>query len=349
MPEHCRWLKYVDWPEADRIAWTAAVAKGDRFRRGPAAHWSPATRRDVEKALFRWLGYLAAFEPDALTEHPIARLTEDRLVGYVDHLAETVQSMGRCVYLAHILMAFTVMFPGEPLQLLKSVAAKLRGQSQARAKPWVVTPQLTALGEKLIKEASHKARTRWNVGYRDGLMLMLWPSRPLRLRTFAQIQIGKHLRKVNEEWRLIFEGPELKSGRPYQVTLPRQVIPFLERYLAEVRPTFPGAKQHDALWVSAHGGPLAPAAISRLIGDRTKAEFGDRISPHRFRHCAASTIAVFAPSEIRTAVGLLDHSSPRITHQHYILARGIETSRQYAKIVADQTGTRPGPRRRPTR
>jgi integrase len=93
----------------------------------------------------------------------------------------------------------------------------------------------------------------------------------------------------------------------------------------------------NALWLRARGvGALTPESISKLIGGRTEAEFGDRISPHRFRHCAASTIAVFAPSEIRTAVGLLDHSSARTTHQHYILARGIEASRHYAKIVADQ-------------
>jgi integrase len=304
----------------------------------------------VEKALCRWLGYLAAFERAALIEHPVARLTEDRLAGYLGHLAETVQSVGRCTYLAHLVMAFRVMFPGEPLQFLKSVAAQLKGQSQARPKHWVITPKLTSLGEKLIDEAGHIRRTLWNVAYRDGLMLMPWPSRPLRLRAFAQIQIGKHLRKIGEEWRLIFEGPEMKSGRPYQVSLPRQVIPFLEHYIAEVRPTFPGAKQHDALWMRARGGgPLAPESISKLIGNRTEAEFGDRICPHRFRHCAASTIAVFAPSEIRTAVGLLDHSTPRITHQHYILARGIVASRQYAKIVADQTEKRHGRTRRPAR
>jgi hypothetical protein len=349
VPKHCPALKFAEWPEADRIAWTAAVAKGDRFRRGPAAHWSPSTRRDVEKALCRWLGYLVAFARDDLIEHPAARLTEDRLVGYVDHLAETVQSVGRCVYIAHLLMAFRMMFPGEPLQILKSVAAQLRTECQGRPRPWVFTAQLTALGEKLIAEAGCKGRTRWNVGYRNGLMLMIWSSRPVRLRAFAQIQIGKHLRKVGEEWRLIFEGPEMKSGRPYQVTLPRQVTPFLEQYLAEVRPTFPGVKQHNALWVRAGGGPLLPETISKLIGDRTKAVFGDRISPHRFRHCAASTIAVFAPSEIRIAVGLLEHSSPRITHEHYILARGIAASRQYAAIVADQTRTRPYRRRRPPR
>jgi hypothetical protein len=128
--------------------------------------------------------------------------------------------------------------------------------------------------------------------------------------------------QVGEEWRLIFEGPEMKSGRPYQVTLPRQVMPFLDHYIAEVWPTFPGAKQHDVLWIGARGGgPLTPGAISKLIGDRTEAEFGVRISPHRFRHCAASTIAVFAPSEIRIAAGLLHHSSSTHTSGLYFGAR----------------------------
>jgi integrase len=241
------------------------------------------------------------------------------------------------------------MFPDEPLQILKSVAAQLKSQSQVRPKPWVLTPRLIALGKKLIEEPDDNARTLWNVRYREGLMLMLWPSRPVRLRAFAQMQIGKHLRKIGEEWRLTFEGAEMKSGRPYQVTLPLQVIPFLRQYLAEVRPTFPGAKHHNALWVGARGsGSLTPESISKLLGDRTKTEFGDRIPPHRFRHCAASTIAVFAPSEIGIAAGLLHHS-PRITHQHYILARGIEASRQYAKIVADQTPKRADRSRRQTR
>jgi integrase len=346
MRKHSPGLRLVDWPKLDRIPWEAAFANGDRFRRGPAAHWALLTRREVEKAMRRWLGYLAAFEPAALTEHPVARLTEDRLAPYVDHLAETVGSVGRCTYLAHLLMAFRVMFPGEQLQILKSVVAQLKAESQARPKPWVVTPHLTELGKKLIEEANEKTDAWWNVRYRDGLMLMLWPSRPVRLRAFAQMQIGNHLRKIGEEWRLIYEGPEMKSGRPYQVTVPQEVIPFLEEFIADVRPTFPGAKQNNALWISARGRPLSAQVISRLIGDRTEARSGVRITPHRFRHCAASTIAVFAPSQIGTAVGLLDHSSPKVTYRHYIMARGIEASRQYAKIVADQTPKQPRRRRR---
>src|SRR5260221_3206924 len=137
----------------------------------------------------------------------------------------------------------------------------------------------------------------------------------------------------------------MKSGRPFQMTVPREVVPLLERFLHEVRPTFPGAGDHDALWISRNGGPLALDSISILVGDRTEAAFGHRISPHRFRHCAASTIAVFAPSRIEVAPALLDHSSLRTTSKDYIIARGVEASRLYAKVIAEMTPKRSGRRR----
>jgi integrase len=88
------------------------------------------------------------------------------------------------------------------------------------------------------------------------------------------------------------------------------------------------------------GGPLSPNSISKLIAKRTEAVFGYRIPPHRFRHCAASTVAVSAPGEIGLAARLLDHASLKTTYDHYILARSIEASRHYAKIVGELTSRR---------
>src|SRR5438105_2184376 len=72
-------LPRAGWPEADWDALEAAFAKEDRFHRGPAAHWAPTTRRAVEVAYARWLGFLVLYAPAALAEHPVKRLTEDRL------------------------------------------------------------------------------------------------------------------------------------------------------------------------------------------------------------------------------------------------------------------------------
>jgi integrase len=278
-----------------------------------------------------------------LAEHPLERLTEDRLTRYVDHLAQTVGSVGRYVYLEQLQRALRVMFPGRAPEVLKHVAAQLRRECRPQPKRWVMTPRLTALGKKLIEEAVKDGEPR-KILYRDGLILMLWPLRPVRRRAFAQIRIGKELRQVGEEWRLIFDESEMKSGRPFEIAIPRDVVPILERFLREVRPMFLGAEDHDALWVSSKGCPLWLESISSLIAKRTEAAFGCRIPPHRFRHCAASTIAVIDPSQIEIAAGLLDHASLRTTSDHYILARAIGASRLYAKVIAELTPKRSGRR-----
>jgi site-specific recombinase XerD len=124
------------------------------------------------------------------------------------------------------------------------------------------------------------------------------------------------------------------------MSVPQTVVPFLERYLREVRPQFLNADKHAALWLSLKGRPLSLCSISRLVAKHTEAAFGDRIPPHRLRHCAASTIAVSAPGRIGLAARLLDHTSSKTTYDHYVLARSVEASRSYAKLIDELTPKR---------
>ena len=330
-------LPVTDWPEPDRIALNAAFAKESRFRRGPAAHWALETRHGVIKAVGRWLGFLAAFDPSALAESPLDRVTEDRLTHYIAHLSETVRSVGRHIYVRNLEKAFRVMFPGKVSDILISLVAQLQRECQPQPKAWVTTQQLLALGKELIHASIGDHSEFGKVLYRDGLMIMLWSFRPERRRGFAQIRIGQHLRRVGEEWRLIFAAEERKPRRPSQMTVPQTVVPFLEHYLLDVRPQFPRANSYDALWLGRKGRPLSPDSISKLIARRTQTAFGHRIPPHRFRHCAASTIAVSAPGKIGLAPRLLDHASLKTTYDHYILARSVEASRHYAEIISKLT------------
>ena len=332
---HRRRLPSALWPRIDQIALKSALATEGRFRRGPAAHWADSTRQAIEDANGNWVGYLAMSDPAALAEHPLDRLTEDRLTAYVDHLAETVGAAGRCIYLDHLQRALRVMFPGQAPEMLNTVVAQLKHEYEPKPKPWVTTPRLTGLGREMIEKALRGNARYRNILYRDGLMLVLWPPRPVRRRAFAQMRIGRHLQKLGDEWRLMFDGSEMKSGRPFQMTVPREAVPFLERYLREVRPMFPRADEFDALWIGRNGRPLSMNSITRLVGERTETGLGCRISPHGFRRCAASTIAVFAPDKIHVAPALLDHSTLRTTAKHYIMARGVEASREYAKVIDD--------------
>jgi integrase/recombinase XerD len=217
-----RGLPLHNWPKPDQIAWAEATAEGDIFEgRGPAAHWAATTRDATIAAYGRWLGFIAASEPLALATHPVDRLTVERLARYLDHLAETARTVGQHMFLAKLRDAIRVMFPGKvPLHLSRLVAwLEHECQPRSMAARVVTTQRLSALSTKLIKQAvSVDGEIVDSVSFRDGLMIGILALRPVRRRTFSLMQVRRHLRRVGEEWRMIFEGSETKSGRPFEAS-----------------------------------------------------------------------------------------------------------------------------------
>ena len=333
-----RGLRLCDWPKPDHIAWIAAIAAGDIFDgRGAAAHWAPTTRGAVIAAYGRWLGFVADSDPSILAEHPVERLTRERLLHYLDHLAETAGTVGRWAFFQHLSDAIRVMFPGKAPDMLHQLVRRLKRECQpsSKASRVVSTQRLTFLSKKLMKRAVDSDENVTDiVAYRDGLMIGVLAWRPVRRRSFSLIRARMHLCRVGDEWRIIFDGPETKSGRPFEVSIPEWITPFLERYLGEVRPAFFGATLHDGLWASTKGGPLTDQAIYRIITSRTRAAFGQAVNPHLFRACAATTIALLDPGRIGIVRDLLAHVSLATTHAYYNKARSIEVSRLYARVLA---------------
>jgi integrase/recombinase XerD len=340
-----RSLPFDAWPEVDRIAWNEAIAQGDVFDgRGPAAHWAATTRYTVMAAYGRFLAFLAASEPSALEEDPGKRPTEDRLARYLSYLAETAGTMGRHMFFAKLRDAVRVMFPSSVPQHLSRLVARLESECRPRSKAAriVTSTRLAALGTKLMeKTIGAEGKITDAVAYRDGLMIALLALRPLRLRTFSLIRVGTHLRQVGEEWRMVFAGPESKSGRPFETTVPQNLVSSLKHYLREVRPKFIGADRHDGFWASTKGRPLTRNAIAQVITERTREAFGQPVTPHLFRHCAATTIAILQPGRIGVARDLLGHSSLATTNAYYNKARSIDASRLYAGVLAGLTPRSP--------
>jgi integrase len=239
------------------------------------------------------------------------------------------------MFFAKLRDAVRVMFPGEVPQHLSRLVARLERVCQPRslAARVVTTPRLTALSKQLMRQACAEGGIADVVTFRDGLMIGLLALRPVRRRTFSLIRVRGHLRRVGDEWRMIFAGSETKSGRPFETSVPDWIVPFLERYLREVRPMYRAAAQHDGLWCSTKGGPLTDKAIYRIIADRTRAAFGKPVNPHLFRACAATTIAILDPARIGVARDLLGHSSMGTTNAYYNKARSIDASRLYAGVL----------------
>jgi integrase/recombinase XerD len=327
-----------------------------RYRRRRHLRWSGSgralgtdARNAVIAAYGRWLSFLTEYEPSTLTAHPVERFTEDRLTHYLAHLAETAGTVGQHMFFAKLRDAVRVMCPGEVPQVLSQLVARLeRGcRPQSKAERIVMSSRLAALGMKLMKgAASTDGEITDVVSFRDGLMIALLAVRPIRRRTFSLMRIGRHLRQIGEEWRLVFDGPETKSGQPLEATIPEQIVPFLKRYLGEVRLLIRGAHRHNGLWAGTKGCPLNGQAIYGAIAARTRAEFGHPIGPHLFRHCAATTIAILQPERIGVARDLLSHASLTTTNAHYNKARSIDTSRHYAGVLEQLRPTERRPVRR---
>ncbi len=105
-------------------------------------------------------------------------------------------------------------------------------------------------------------------------------------------------------------------------------MPYLERYLFEVRPKFRHAEKHDGLWASDKGGSLSSQWIYETVCKATRKAFGEAINLHLFRDISATTVARAAPEMIGIAQHMLGHRQPKTTESYYNQAQSLEACRR---------------------
>jgi hypothetical protein len=59
------------------------------------------------------------------------------------------------------------------------------------------------------------------------------------------------------------------------------------------------------------------------------------MSPHAFRHCAATTVAVHRPELVDIIPGVLNHSSRATNEKFYNMAGMLEASRAHSDLVRE--------------
>ncbi len=323
------------WPEADHRMWTVAFRKPDILEDGgPGAAWAEGSRRSVRYSYRRWLGFLAVTEPGALRLNPAVRVTARRLEHYVAALQATISPSGTHNYVKHLYDAMRVMAPGHHWAWLERLAWSLGRLVTPRSKRHRVVPayDLLALGMDLMQLAEG-ATENPALLYRDGLIIALLSSRPIRRRNLAMIRIGKHLLRDSIGYRLCFTADETKTHTPLQFAVPQNLTPFIDAYLDRWRPLIPGADHHEGLWASAKGCPMSGEALYERICLHTAQAFGHAINPHLFRDCVATTIAVDDPVHVGIAAELLGHASLNMTERHYIQAGTMDATRSHQQAM----------------
>lgn len=338
-------MPLANWPERDRLLWEEARLPGDLFgNSSPAGDWSEARCKIMEDAYGRYLAWLERRGTLDSSSRPGERVTPDLVSDYVSHLRERLAPVSVVMVLEALHGMIRIFEPASNWSWLRQVAARLKGSARpVRDKRQRCVPQgdLANYGLDLMIAAEDTPRppTRKAILYRDGLMIALLASRPIRMRNLLQIQIGTNLLCRDHRFWLNFEADETKTGRPIEEPCPEALTPFIDGYLTYHRKVLLGNadEQHEspitALWISRYGTPLSEGAIRDQIKKRTKAAFDHSVNPHLFRDCAATSIAIEDPEHVRIAAVILGHSKLSTTEKYYIQACSLEAARMYQSSI----------------
>jgi len=180
----------------------------------------------------------------------------------------------------------------------------------------------------LLRTALGKLGTRM----RDGLLIAVLASCPVRIANLMAIEIGRHLLFDGDRYRLFFTEEETKTAHPYQAELSPALSPYIDIWLREHRRRLlahgDGAIT-DRLWIDRWGKPMGEHAIRDQIEKRTRDAFGRHVWPHLARSIAATSFVDHDPDMVALVPDLLGHTDQRTAHKHYILA---DAARAHAAV-----------------
>ncbi|HEY9716112.1 MAG TPA: site-specific integrase [Trichormus sp.] len=334
-------LRFDDWPQTDRQKWKAAF-KSNEFleEEGAGAHLSPATRAALKGAYGRFLGFLSRHGAERLDRPPAGRIDHVIVAKYVEQMWESCLASTIANELHHVRLALSAICPGADLGWLQIITKRIAAQAKRRPERHhlITSERLYALGQELMDRAvaevdgaSVAKATAFD--YRDGLIIALLATIPLRRRTLASLRIGKHLVKSGSLWALEITAADTKSRRQLDYSIAPELSARIDVYLAKFRAHVPGAGMHDALWVSNKGAAMTAGAIYDAVRRRTQEAFGFAVNLHRFRHAAATFWSMQDPKNVRGMKDLLGQASFRTTEKHYIIAQSRMAGRVLARIV----------------
>jgi len=335
-------LPFTAWPAADTALWDALVRIGGPLDdRGSLSHLRETSRETLRNHYGRWLAWILATDPDALSTVPVDRVTLDRLRLWLADLAHT-RPMTRLAFVGNVLRVVCLAEPEQDWRAhmrLKAVLRRIAGPGDRNRKQGrVVSSRL--LFEAGVRHATVDAAAATTTleamkRRRNGTMVAVLALIPMRRRAYVRLELGSSL--LVQQDRVVISLPEhlTKNGLPWRCEVPEAVTSLLLAYLAEVRPWFLASKalSHNTLWVGDRGAPFADDHFGIKIGDITTRLIGVRVSPHLFRDAAATSLARHSPQAAKLIRPVLSHTSFGTAERHYIQANSLEAGRNHAALI----------------
>ncbi len=154
-----------------------------------------------------------------------------------------------------------------------------------------------------------------------------------------ELTLGDQFVATRDGYRVILPPEVYKTRIAFEFPVPDRLVPYVRHYLAEHRKVLaaggavPGC-QH--LWLARSGAPWPSDTFADMISRETTRRFGIRLTPHDFRHCAATSIILISPEDWPLVRVILGHATDRTAEQHYMHPKRINAARQYHAAVYDR-------------
>ena len=329
------------WPEADRRAWMSACQPSQRLKRGGAgSHLKPITLSDLERRYGYFLDFInrrGLLDP---TKAAGGHVTPENVDTYLEELTARVGSVTVQGSICKLRRACELVDPTCDMSWLadieKDLALVMRPRSKADR--WVLTEVLVEAGLTLIAEAENSrkmSKLAQARQVRNGLMVAMLALHPIRLKNFADLEIGRNFVEIKGSWWIVLSASETKEGRPDERRIDDLLQPALDRYLKKYRPFLAGADQSTtALWLSSNdGASMSYAGVERVLTETTRTTVGIPVSPHLFRTAIASSAAIHGGANPHLASALLHHTDAHVTEAHYNRASSISAGESLRSII----------------
>lgn len=344
-------LKPADWPHLDRMLLERAMADGIDLlddERGPAAHWSKVTQHKRIYGYGIWLAFCRRHRRLVIPD-PRARVTPAALRNFVEELRAHYATLSVWNFVDDLDAMLRAMLPSEDWSLVRRAASRLKGRSHRARLIEVGLPHARDLYLAGLEAMRAVAMRSGNtpileaIAYRDSLAPAMLAACPLRRRTFTNLILGRHLVECGDGFALHLEPRDLKVPGTLRFPVPRELGPWLRRYLDVYRPRLAPSAEVRHLWVDIRGTPLV--RLADRIEQFTAKHFSRRVPMHHFRHAAATSLAMDDPHHAHLVAALLGHRGKRVGEEIYNLASPMEASQKYqedllallARLRAGQT------------
>jgi len=341
-------LPVNQWPARDQSLWQAARQPGGPFDddAGFADRWRPPTVKMCERGygmLVGWLDRNGQLDPLA---HPCDRVTRDLIRAFITEYGvgraeTTVASAVRGM--AYVLRACA---PPDGVGWLTKLAHSLTNTakpSRPKLPRMVRVSDLVLLSDRLMDIGLEKLGQGHRSGapiYRDGLIIGLLIHRPMRRRNLTDLRIGHNLFIDDFGIRITIPREETKKGVPFEGRVPERLEPAVFIYLDRVRPVLMknGVNDNGWLWIGRQGRRMPADDISIRVTKTTREHFGRDLSPHLFRDCAATEVALERPELIGMTKHLLGHMSSASSQKSYNQATSLTAFSRHAEVIRKLRG-----------